>query len=89
MLQSAASFTPQLYANRFENFMSIDVEILTRGGADANIVQIMHPSQLMGYLTVVMAQKSMQVSYSPSPLRTPIHFPSFSRMQCTGTISLL
>lgn len=88
LLQTQKPFSSDTYANRFRVFMSIDVEILASGGSNASLVQIDHPTQLMGYLSVVMAQNSIQVSTHSQPHGIPftlkqIHVVSFKQNRIT------
>ena len=60
--QSNTTFTLQTYENRFIDFQSIDVEILGYGTVASQILQITHPVQMNGFLTVLMAEQNINVS---------------------------
>ena len=59
---SNSTLTLQHFENRFIDFQSIDVELLGYGTAASQILQITHPVQMNGFLTVLMAEQNINVS---------------------------
>ena len=66
---NTSPFTKQTFENRYTVYQSIDVEVLGYGGANSSLINIKHPLQLNGFLTVLMSQQSISVSHvSPASL---------------------
>ena len=59
---NTSPFTKQTFENRYIVYESIDVEVLGYGGSNSSLIDIKHPVQLDGFLTVLMSQQGINVS---------------------------